>query len=197
VLTQSASEPQKLFLVSVKDHKAALVPNPGLEYRWAKFFPGQCRDILFAGGFPNQKEQLYRQHAPGGTPVPIGAGVRIGGTVIDDSGDFAAGVAKEAKLAVVNLRDGSSRLIDNRQHAVPVAFVGSGQILTRREDGDSVVLEMLNLQNGQVRFYQKLPGANGFGCAKTFPVFIAKDLKTFTYSRLETLSTLFVVSGWS
>jgi DNA-binding winged helix-turn-helix (wHTH) protein len=197
VLTQSASEPQKLFLVSVKDHKAALVPNPGLEYRWVKFFPGQCRDILFAGRFPNQKEQLYRQHAPGGTPVPIGAGVRIGGTVVDDSGDFAVGVAKEAKLAVVNLRDGSSRLIDNRAHAVPVAFVGGGQILTRREDGDSVVLEMLNLQNGKVHFYQKLPAGNGFGCAKTFPVFIAKDLKTFTYSRLETLSTLFVVSGWS
>jgi hypothetical protein len=88
-------------------------------------------------------------------------------------------------------------LIDNRAHAVPVAFVGGGQILTRREDGDSVVLEMLNLQNGKVHFYQKLPAGNGFGCAKTFPVFIAKDLKTFTYSRLETLSTLFVVSGWS
>ena len=197
VLTQSASEPRKLFLVSVKDHKAALVPNPGLEYRWAKFFPGQCQDILFAGGFPNQKEQLYRQHAPGGTPVPIAGGVRIRGTVVDDSGDFAAGVAREAKLAVVNLRDGSSRLLDNPRHVVPVAFVGSGQILTRREDGDSVVLEMLNLQSGQVSFYRKLPAGNGFGTAKTFPIFVAKDLQTFTYSRLETLSTLFVVSGWS
>ena len=197
VLTQSASEPQKLFLVSVKDHKATLVPNPGLEYRWAKFFPGQCQDILFAGGFPNQKEQLYRQHAPGGTPVPIG-GVRIRGTVVDDSGGFAVGVAKEeAKLAVVNLRDGSSRLIETGRTWCQWLSWEATRFSTRRETSDSVVLEMLNLQNGQVRFYQKLPVGNGFGCAKTFPVFVAKDLKTFTYSRLETLSTLFVVSGWS
>jgi DNA-binding winged helix-turn-helix (wHTH) protein/Tol biopolymer transport system component len=196
-LTQSASEPRKLFLVSVKDHKAALVPNPGLEYRWARFFPGQCQDILFAAGFPNQKEQLYRQHVPGGTPVPISAGVRIRGVVVDDRGEFAVGVAREAKLAVVNLRDGSSRSIDNPAHVAPVAFVGSDQILTRREDGDSVVLEMLNLRNGRVRFYRRLAAGDRFGTAKTFPIFVARDLKTFTYSRLETLSTLFMVSGWS
>jgi hypothetical protein len=196
-LTQSASEPRKLFLVSVKDHKAALVPNPGFEYRWAKFFPGQCQDILIAGRFPNQKEQLFRQHAPGGTPVPILTGVRIRGVVVDDSGLFAAGVTQEAKLVVVNLHDGSSRYVDNPAHAVPVTFVGTDQILTRREDGDSVVLEKLNLHNRQVHFYRKLPAGNRFGTAKTFPIFVAKDLKTFTYSRLETLSTLFVVSGWS
>jgi DNA-binding winged helix-turn-helix (wHTH) protein/Tol biopolymer transport system component len=196
-LTQSASEPRKLFLVSVKDHKAALVPNPGFEYRWAKFFPGQCQDILIAGRFPNQKEQLFRQHAPGGTPVPILTGVRIRGVVVDDSGLFAAGVTQEAKLVVVNLHDGSSRYVDNPAHAVPVTFVGTDQILTRREDGDSVMLEKLNLHNRQVHFYRKLPAGNRFGTAKTFPIFVAKDLKTFTYSRLETLSTLFVVSGWS
>jgi DNA-binding winged helix-turn-helix (wHTH) protein/Tol biopolymer transport system component len=135
-ITQSASEPQKLFLVSVKDHKAVLVPNPGLEYRWARFFAGHCQDILFAGGFPNRKEQLYRQHVPGGTPVPISGGVRIRGVVLDDTGRFAAGTAREGRLAVVNLQDGSSRFIDNPAHVVPVAFAGSDQILTRREDGD-------------------------------------------------------------
>jgi DNA-binding winged helix-turn-helix (wHTH) protein/Tol biopolymer transport system component len=196
-ITQSASEPQKLFLVSVKDHKTVLVPNPGLEYRWARFFAGRCQDILFAGGFPNRKEQLYRQHLPGGTPVPISGGVRIRGVVLDDTGQFAVGTAREGRLAVVNLQDGSSRFIDNPAHVVPVAFAGSDQILTRREDGDSVVLELLNLRNGHARFYRKLAAADSFGTAKTFPIFVGKDLKTFTYSRLETLSTLFLVFGWS
>jgi hypothetical protein len=196
-LTQSASEPRKLFLVSVKDHTAALVPNPGFDYRWAKFFPGQCQDILIAGKFPNQKEQLFRQHAPGGTPVAIAAGVRIRHAVVDDSGRFAAGIAHESKLTIVNLHDGTSRSIENPAHAVPVAFVGSNQILIRREDGDSFVLEMLNLQNGQVHFYRKLPAGKGFGATEILPIFVARDLKTFTYSRLETLSTLFIVSGWS
>jgi DNA-binding winged helix-turn-helix (wHTH) protein/Tol biopolymer transport system component len=196
-VTQSASEPQKLFLVSVKDHKAALVPNPGLEYRWARFFAGRCQDILFAGGFPNRKEQLYRQHIPGGTPVPISGGVRIRAVVLDDTGQFAVGTAREGRLAIVNLQDGSSRFIDNPAHVVPVAFAGSDQILTRREDGDSVVLELLNLRNGHARYYRKLAAADSFGTAKTFPIFVGKDLKTFTYSRLETLSTLFLVFGWS
>lgn len=196
-ITQSASEPQKLFLVSIKDRNASLVRNPGLQYRWARFFPGQCQDILFAGGFPNQKEQLYRQHLPGGTPVPVSGGVRVRGAVLDDTGELVVGLAREAKLAVVNLRDGSSRFLNNPAHAVPVAFAGSDQILTRREDGDSVVLELLNLRNGQAHFYCKLAASDSFGSAKTFPIFVAKDLKTFTYSRLETLSTLFLVFGWS
>jgi DNA-binding winged helix-turn-helix (wHTH) protein/Tol biopolymer transport system component len=196
-ITQSASEPQKLFLVSVKDHTAILIPNPGLDYRWIRFFPGQCRDILFAGGLPNQKEQLYRQHVPGDAPVPISAGVRIRGVVLDDTGEFAAGVARETRLAIINLHDGSSRFLDNPAHVTPVAFAGSGQILIRREDGNSVVLELLNLRNGRTRFYRKLAAGDGFGAAKTFPIFLAKDLKTFTYSRLETLSTLFLVFGWS
>ena len=196
-ITQSASEPQKLFLVSTKDRKAVQLPNPGLQYRWARFFPGQCQDILFAGGLPNHKEQIYRQHVPGGTPVPISGGVRIRGVVVDDAGEFAVGLAREAKLAVINLRDGSSRFLANAAHVVPVAFASKDQILTRREDGNSVVLELLNLRSGQARFYRKLAASDSFGSAKTFPIFVARDLKTFAYSRLETLSTLFLVFGWS
>ena len=196
-ITQSASEPQKLFLVSTKDRKAVQLPNPGLQYRWARFFPGQCQDILFAGGPPNHKEQIYRQHVPGGTPVPISGGLRIRGVVVDDAGEFAVGVAREAKLAVINLHDGSSRFLDNPAHVVPVAFASKEQILTRREDGNSVVLELLYLRTGQARFYRKLAANDSFGSAKTFPIFVARDLKTFAYSRLETLSTLFLVFGWS
>jgi hypothetical protein len=117
--------------------------------------------------------------------------------VLDDTGQFAVGTAREGRLAIVNLQDGSSRFIDNPAHVVPVAFAGSDQILTRREDGDSVVLELLNLRNGHARYYRKLAAADSFGTAKTFPIFVGKDLKTFTYSRLETLSTLFLVFGWS
>jgi hypothetical protein len=78
-----------------------------------------------------------------------------------------------------------------------VAFASRDQILTRREDGNSVVLELLNLRTRQARFYRKLAANDSFGSAKTFPIFVARDLKTFAYSRLETLSTLFLVFGWS
>jgi hypothetical protein len=196
-ITQSANEPRKLFLVSTKNRKAVQLTNPGLQYRWPRFFPGQCQDILFAGGLPNRKEQIYRQHVPGGTPVPVSGGVRIRGVVVDDAGEFATGVAQEAKLAVINLHDGSSRFLGNAARVMPVAFASRDQILTRRENGNSVVLELLNLRNGQARFYRKLAGNDSFGSAKTFPILVAKDLKTFTYSRLETLSTLFLVFGWS
>jgi|GEM_PF-2810886 len=33
--------------------------------------------------------------------------------------------------------------------------------------------------------------------AKKFPIIAAKDLKTYVYSREQSLSDLFVVSGWS
>src|SRR5437879_11595565 len=98
---------------------------------------------------------------------------------------------------MVDLRDGSYLSINNPGQAAPVAFVGSDQVVSRREAGDSVFLELLSLQDGQVRPYHKLPAGDSFGAAKTFPIFLARDLKTFTYSRLQTLSTLFMVSGWS
>jgi hypothetical protein len=196
-LTQSASEPQKLFLVSVADRTAKLVNNPGLAYRWVRFFPGHCNDILFAGGAPNEKEQLYRQEAPGGTPALIPGSLRIRSVVIDDERRFAVGVTGGSRLAVLDLIRGGSRLIDNNRHVRPVAFAGAGQVLTRREEGGAVMLELLSLTTGQLRPYHKIVSSDGSGTIETLSMFVAKDLKSYTYSRLQTLSTLFLVSGWT
>jgi hypothetical protein len=98
---------------------------------------------------------------------------------------------------VVNLPDGAGRSIENSKHAWPIAFAGSRRVLTSRREGDSMVLEFLDLSTGQLSPYRRVDPGDSIGTTAIFPIHVAKDLQTFVYSRMQALSTLFVVSGWS
>jgi hypothetical protein len=69
-------------------------------------------------------------------------------------------------------------------------------ILTRRQDNGSIVLELLNLTTGQIKPYRRYAPPDVTGTAYLLPLHIAKDLQTFAYSRMQSLSDLFAVSGW-
>jgi hypothetical protein len=198
VLTQNALAPAKLALISVTDRKLTLLATHGFEYAWARFFPdSDCPEILAAGNYPGKKQQLYRQYLPDGALRPISTPLSLTDAIIDETSHYAVGPSGKSSISIVNFIDGDSRSIVNPTHAMPIAFAGSHRVLTSRRDADSVVLEFLDLQTGRLMPYRRVQAADPIGTSEIFPMHVAKDLKTFVYSRLQTLSTLFVVSGWS
>ncbi len=150
-----------------------------------------------AANYPGKSPQLYRQRLPNGDPVPIRTSVQLSAAIIDEAGRLAAGSAGKSAIAIVDLTSGLARSIDNPQHIYPVAFKTEGQLLTSRREGDSLVLEFFDTVTGHLRPFQRLETADPVGTADIFPIFVSKDLRTFVYSRLQTLSTLYAVSGWS
>jgi len=198
VLTQNARDVTALSLISVDGLQARPVAAGGLAHAWGKFLPGANRlEILMAANYPGKRLQLYRQSLPDGKPVLINTSAWLGAAIIDDAGRLAVGPSGKSSLAIVNLTNGSTRSIDNPKHVWPVAFAQDGQILTSRREVNSLVLELLDVATGRLRPFQRVDSADPAGTAKLFPVFVAKDLRTFVYSRLQILSTLYTVSGWS
>jgi DNA-binding winged helix-turn-helix (wHTH) protein len=197
-LTQDARDLKTLSLISINDRLVKPIAAEGLEIAWAKFFPCEgSLEILMAANDPGKPLQLYRQHLPDGKPVLIDTSMQLSTAIIDGTGHLAVGPAGNSAIAVVDLTNGSARSLDNPKHVWPIAFASNGQILTSRRDGDSLVLEFLDLATGRLRPFQRVDTADPVGVADISPIFVSKDLHTFVYSHLQTLSTLYWVSGWN
>ncbi|HWF46948.1 MAG TPA: winged helix-turn-helix domain-containing protein [Bryobacteraceae bacterium] len=196
-LTQDAADMSKVSLVSIADRKVTRVSTSGLEYRWARFLPpDDCKEILFAGNYAGKRPQLYRQYLPDGAPALVSPSVDLNDGVVDDIGRFAAGLSGSAVILIVDLRTGIARSVPNAKHLEPIAFAGNNRLITSRRDDNFIDLEYLNTTTGELLPYQRIGPFDATGVADILPVRLAKDLNTFVYSRLQTLSTLYIVSGW-
>jgi DNA-binding winged helix-turn-helix (wHTH) protein len=193
-LTQNASDPTKLTLVSVNATQRTPISAHGLAYRWAKFFP-DSKEILFAANYPKQPPGIYRQRITDSSPTLIKAGIDLNSAIIDANGRMAVG-CDGSQIIVLDLSNGTTRSINTPQCVTPAAFIDAQTILARHQDSGSIVLELLNLTTGQIAPYRRYAPPDVTGTSSHLPLHIAKDLQTFAYSRMQSLSDLFAVSGW-
>ena len=196
VLTRAAYDLTKLTLVSVDTDFRKAISTPGVEYRWAKFF-NDGSEFLFLSNPPNQSAQIYRQKLPDGRPTLVKSGLHLDWVVIDDAGRFAVGVGSDSKIIVLDLASGNTRSVPTSELVSPISFVDDRLILTRTHDHGSILLKFLDLTTGQLTLYRRIDALDPAGIETVFPLQMARDLQTYAYSRLQSLSDLFVVSGWS
>ncbi len=198
-LSQAADDPTKLFLLDIARSVTTALPNSGFEYRWVTFlhtFP--CAEILFEGNRPGAKAQLYRQELPDGSPELAQAGLQLDSAVVDQTGMFVVGSSSSLHgIAVLDLSKGTTRTVQTAKPVSPAAFVNAHEILTGRRDKGAIVIELLDLRTGQLNPYERLDFADLPGTSRMFHIYLAKDLQTFVYSRLNRLSDLYAVKGWN
>ncbi len=193
-ITQSADDPTSLTLVSARGSPAKSISAHGITYRWVKFLPGG-KEILFAGKYPNQNRGIYRQRLSESDPILVKPNLDFENVVLDRSGRTVVG-CDGSRLLVLDLSNGSVTFISTPQCVSPVVFVDRETVLTTSHDGKSIGLDLLNLASGKLTPYAHYEPDNLTGGENFFPLYIARDLQTFVYSRLQTMSDLFVVSGW-
>lgn len=197
VLMQAADDTSKLVLYSTKDHKVVPVRNHGFQYVWAKFLPNMgCPEILFEGSLPGQKTQIYRQQLPGETPALVNADSQLKYAIIDPTGSLAAGCTDKSTIAVIDIAHGAARQIQTPRLALPVAFVNQHELITSNPGKEFLDLQLLNTETREMRPYGRIPVPDPVGSQISFPLSFASNLHTFVYSRLQTLSTLYSVTGW-
>ncbi|MGA8025815.1 MAG: winged helix-turn-helix domain-containing protein [Bryobacteraceae bacterium] len=194
-LTSEALDTTKLFLLSIDSHQVSPIPSLGLPYRWAKFFPAG-KEILFAVDGMGGKARIYRQQLPKGNPILVKTDLELYDPVFDKTGEVAIGFGGDAKITLIDFAKGAARSIETEKHLMPVVVVDKHEILTRRRDDRAVLFEFLNLETGKIRPYTRIEPAESTGMEALSSVLVARDLQTFVCSRQQTLSDLFVVSGW-
>ncbi|MBV9406640.1 MAG: hypothetical protein JO211_14945, partial [Acidobacteriaceae bacterium] len=199
-LSQAFNDTHTLYLISTQSRKVATVSNYGFEYTWAKFLPGSgpgSPEILFEGNMPEEKPGLYRQRIPDGKPILVKPGIQLFQPVIDPQLQLLAGVNEDSNLAVLDLARRDMRIVRPSRPVFPVAFLAPGKLLTSHTNSASVLLDVLDPGTGELIPYKKLDPPDGAGTSEVFPIHFAGDLDTFAYSRVQSLSQLYSVSGWS
>jgi hypothetical protein len=116
--------------------------------------------------------------------------------IVDEGGQTLVGRNGDSALVLVDLGKKTKRPLALAQEARPVSFGRDGRLIISRSAGRSVVLESVNLQNGSVEPYGEALTNGAAGFSELVAMRLAKDGRTFVYSRLESVSTLYVVSGW-
>jgi eukaryotic-like serine/threonine-protein kinase len=193
-LTQSASDPTKLTLVSVNGSPPKPISGNGLAYRWARFFP-DGKQILFAASYPKQPPRIYRQRLVDSSPTLVKAGLELGYALIDPTGHIVVG-CDGSQIVVLDLSNGNARSINTPQCVAPSVFADAQTVLTRHEEDGAIILELLNITTGQITPYRPYSPPDVTGTSYLLPLHIAKDLQTFAYSRMQSVSDLFAVTGW-
>ncbi|MBV9303723.1 MAG: winged helix-turn-helix domain-containing protein [Acidobacteriaceae bacterium] len=194
-LTESANDPGKLTLVSVNGTQRIPVVATGIAYRWARFFPG-AKEILLAGNYPKQPPRIYRQRVPDGPLILVKAGLQMGDALIDPSGKTAVG-CDGYQLYSLDLSNGGVRSVKTPQCVSPAAFDGSRTVLVTHQENGVIIVESVDLETGRLTPYGTFKPGDSIGMTQATRPRIAGDLQTFVYSRMQTLSDLFIVSGWS
>ncbi len=193
-LTQPASDNSKLSLISVDGNGTSIVKGNGAPYRWVRFFP-DGKEILFAR-YGEASARIYRQLLPDGEPVLVKDAFRMDDPVIDQQGLLAAGYSEDSNMELLNLINGSVRSIAMKKHVYPVSFLDNKHLLVRSMSDEWTTLDSLNLQTGELTSYGEIHTSIPGGLTTVFPMHIAADAQTFVYSRLQSLSDLFLESGW-
>lgn len=194
-LAGDARDPTKLSIISTRDGGSQPVNGHRMRYRWAKFIPGKFA-ILFSGARPEEPPALYTQRLPDGPPVLISPDASADRMVLSSDGQFAAGYKGSGQITIVDLARHSERIlpVDDGEH--PVAFSGDDAVLVSEVKKREILVKRLDLVTGQLTPYSRIPTPDRTGIVTTFPVIISPNLRFYAYSRLQSLSNLYIVSGW-
>ncbi len=195
VLSESATDATSITLFSLRNRTSWRLSTDGISYDWAKFIP-KHQEILFAGKYPNRDPELFRQALPDGLPVPIHQKVEMNGVMMDPDGTLAIGASPECRMTILDLSTNEIRTVPRGKGYYPSLLLDKDQALASKVSGHALSVELLDLRTGRPRPYRSLTLPDRSGVAQVMMVYFAADRNTFVYSSQQTLSNLFLVSGW-
>lgn len=194
-LAQDSSDATKLTLISTDNGRHQPVQSGGIAYRWARFIPGQL-GMVFAGSYANQPLRLYKQLLPNGPVTLISADASMDAPVLSPDGRLAVTADPVKGIVAIDLLHGHERKLPLTRPAYPVVFSGNDEVVTSSVQNRTIVLSRLILSTGALIPYKRIEMTDAPGITETLPVYISRNLHTLVYSRVQSLSNLFVVSGW-
>lgn len=195
ILSANAADATVIMLHSLRNRTTWRLSTSGISYDWAKFIP-KHQEILFAGSYPNRDPELFRQALPDGLPVPIHQKLQMDNAMVDPEGTLAIGASPDCRMTILDLSTNKIRTIPRQEGYYPSVVLDESHALASKISGHALSVDLLDLKTGRSHTYRTLTLPNPSGVAHVMTVYFATDRNTFVYSSEQTLSNLFLVSGW-
>jgi Tol biopolymer transport system component len=189
---------RQLTVVPTGAGEARALPNGGLSYQVAVFFP-DGRRILSNGNEPGRRTRLWVQDVSGGKPRPISPeGVLMPrGAVVSPDGRTIAASGPDGRPMLYPTEPGEPRPVPGLQdREVPIRWTGDGRaIWVYRPNEVPAKVYRLDVTTGERSLWKELTPPDPAGVLLIGPIVMTPDGKSYVYSYRRTLDELFLVEG--
>ncbi len=186
-----------LTLISVGADQPKRISGQGLLYQWARFLP-DGRNLLAAGGYPNQPMAFYRQPLSGGKPVLLRAGTYLDSGILSPDGTHVAGVTPDRRAVVVTLGANDVRTLPVDPKLMPAGWTADGHgLYMANTSAPPVKLVLVNIASGESKPLRSLSASNPTGVTVVSNMVVAPNGEYYVYSFDRLISQVFSLDGVS
>jgi DNA-binding winged helix-turn-helix (wHTH) protein len=193
-------EPRTRFhLVPLSDPASGAtveLPETGLEYQWARFFPDGKR-LLALANEPDQPLRLYVQPLDG-KPFPITPPVVVRNIAVSPDGNQVAILSARGKLEIYPATGGAdaAREIPTPRPLGPLLWTSDDWLYVQEIGAYTQIptrVSRLHLADGRLEPWQELSPTDTLGVNAITKVMISQDTRTLVFNYRRVLSELFVI----
>jgi hypothetical protein len=138
---------------------------------------------------------LYKQHLADGRVALVLSDAPSYPAVLSADGRTAVSV-DDGRIVVIDLQRGSKRAVPLAKPVYPVVFSGKDEVLMSHVEGRTIMLDKWTPSTGRLTPFERIEMTEAPGILETLPIYVSSNLRSFVYSRVQSLSNLFVVTGW-
>ena len=198
-LTLSLEPRTRFHLVPLADGAAATVvdlPETGLEYQWARYFPDGKR-LLALASEPDKPLRLYVQSLDG-KPFPITPPIVVRNVAVSPDGERVAVLSARGKLMIYpTAKDNAEgREIVTAQPLAPLLWTADGWLYVQHIGAYTQIptrISRLHLPDGRLEPWRELSPTDTLGVNAITKVMLSQNTQTLVFNYRRVLSELFVV----
>ncbi len=201
VLTLSVEPRTRFHLVPIADTSAAAavdLPETGLEYQWARYFPDGKR-LLALASEPDRPLRLYVQPLDG-KPFPITPPIVVRNVAVSPDGEHVAVLSARGKLVIYPTAQGggSSREIATPQPLAPLLWTEGDWLYVQHIGAYTQIpttISRFHLPDGRLEPWSEVRPTDTLGVNAITKVMLSQNAHTLVFNYRRVLSELFVVEA--
>jgi hypothetical protein len=190
---------RRLRLAPVTGGTPRDVPENGLTYQWAKYFPDGQRLLVLASQAPAGL-RLYVQELAQGRIVPLAPEMMVRNAAIAPDGTKVAVLAPDNQLVLYRANGGPPRVIPSTEPLAPLRWTRKGDaIFVQHLRGTGELparISLVRVETGALTRWNELAPTDRMGVTGVTGVAIGADEQSYVYSFRRQLSELYLVDGW-
>jgi hypothetical protein len=193
-------EPRTRFrLVPLADGAAQSIielPETGLEYQWARYFPDGKR-LLALASEPDRPLRLYVQPLDG-KPYPITPPIVVRNVAISPNGEQVAALTARGKMVIYPTAKGggATREVATSEPLAPLLWTADDWLYVQHIGAYTQIptrVSRLHMPDGRLERWQDLRPTDTLGVNAITKVMISQNARTLVFNYRRVLSELFVI----
>jgi dipeptidyl aminopeptidase/acylaminoacyl peptidase len=202
VIANPAGSPAQLTLLPAGPGDPKPLGADNIHHVGAAWLPDN-KGFVFAGMSPGENLRYYVQKLPDGKPQPItGADVhyeRRSPLVVSPDGRSVAAVGNGGRVLLYSTdpaAPGQPRAVPGLAAGfTPLQWCPDDRLVLHRYDQLPPQLWTVNIQTGNLALWKEVTPLNSVGLLDLTPIRVSPDCQSYSYSPLNVLSQLYLVTG--